>query len=80
MKAEGVADTDVTRNRVFLLGENRWEDPSRLVRNKKVGGDPNRDATTKCLSCRGEGQLLCAGAYSLLSLCHFVELTSIFKI
>lgn len=60
VKGEGVAEVDVTHNRVFLLGENRWEDPSRLVgRNKQVGGGTNTDATTKCISCRGEGRLLC---------------------
>lgn len=66
VKGSGVAEVDVTRNRVFLLGENRWEDPSRLVgRNRQVGGGTNTDATTKCISCRGEGRLLCTGAYSL---------------
>lgn len=48
---------DITHNRVFLLGENRWEEPSRLVgRDKQVNGSKT---TIKCLTCRGEGRLMC---------------------
>ncbi|CAL9014217.1 unnamed protein product [Prunus brigantina] len=30
---EGVTKVEVSEHRVFLLGENRWEDSSRLSRN-----------------------------------------------
>ncbi|XP_052206438.1 protein disulfide isomerase pTAC5, chloroplastic isoform X2 [Diospyros lotus] len=59
---EGVTDVEVSHQRVFLLGENRWEDPSRLASgNKQVGGVKSKGSTTECLSCRGEGRLLCTG-------------------
>ncbi|XP_021833292.1 uncharacterized protein LOC110773096, partial [Prunus avium] len=32
---EGVTEVEVSEHRVFLLGENRWEDSSRLSRNQK---------------------------------------------
>ncbi|XP_062165999.1 protein disulfide isomerase pTAC5, chloroplastic [Alnus glutinosa] len=51
---EGVSKVEVYQHRVFLLGENRWEEPSR------VGNSKAKDATTKCLTCRGEGRLMCA--------------------
>ncbi|XP_059447492.1 protein disulfide isomerase pTAC5, chloroplastic isoform X2 [Corylus avellana] len=50
---EGVTKVEVSEHRVFLLGENRWEEPSRLGKIK------TKDATTKCLTCRGEGRLMC---------------------
>ncbi|ESQ56318.1 hypothetical protein EUTSA_v10025497mg [Eutrema salsugineum] len=49
--------SDSSQYRVYLLGENRWEDPSRL--NKPVGGSKSTDTKTKCITCRGEGRLLC---------------------
>ncbi|KAE8076264.1 hypothetical protein FH972_014927 [Carpinus fangiana] len=52
---EGVTKVEVSEHRVFLLGENRWEEPSRLGKSK------TKDATTKCLTCRGEGRLMCTG-------------------
>ncbi|KAG2401962.1 Protein disulfide isomerase [Vigna angularis] len=53
-------ETEVPQRRVFLLGENRWEEPSRLVAsNDGVDRSKNKNATTKCLQCRGEGRLLC---------------------
>ncbi|XP_028108577.1 protein disulfide isomerase pTAC5, chloroplastic-like [Camellia sinensis] len=56
----GVTEVEVSEHRVFLLGENRWEEPSRLAgRSKQVGGAKSKDRITKCLSCRGEGRLLC---------------------
>ncbi|XP_047168721.1 protein disulfide isomerase pTAC5, chloroplastic isoform X2 [Vigna umbellata] len=55
-------ETEVPQQRVFLLGENRWEEPSRLVAsNDGVDRSKNKNATTKCLQCRGEGRLLCTG-------------------
>nr|XP_004298010.2 PREDICTED: uncharacterized protein LOC101295804 isoform X2 [Fragaria vesca subsp. vesca] len=55
---EDAADVDESYHRVFLLGENRWEEPSRLNKNK--GSETNTTGTaTKCLTCRGEGRLLC---------------------
>ncbi|KAL9244985.1 hypothetical protein vseg_018696 [Gypsophila vaccaria] len=47
--------TDVPHNRVFLLGENRWEEPSRL--NKSKGN--TQVSGTRCLTCKGAGRLLC---------------------
>lgn len=59
-KEKGVAESKVPHSRVFLLGENRWEDASRLIgRNKQEGGKINTE-TTRCISCRGEGRLLCS--------------------
>ncbi|CAL5347609.1 unnamed protein product [Camellia sinensis] len=58
---EAVTEIEVSHERVFLLGENRWEDPSRLTgRNKQVGADKSKDSTTRCLSCQGVGRVLCA--------------------
>ncbi|ONI16054.1 hypothetical protein PRUPE_3G076100, partial [Prunus persica] len=57
---EGVTKVEVSEHCVFLLGENRWEDSSRLSRNqKKVGESKTMNTTTRCLTCRGEGRLLC---------------------
>uniref|UniRef100_A0A803LPC0 Peptidoglycan binding-like domain-containing protein n=1 Tax=Chenopodium quinoa TaxID=63459 RepID=A0A803LPC0_CHEQI len=51
-------DVGIPEHRVFLLGENRWEEPSRLNKgNDKLGG--GKSSAPKCLSCRGEGRLLC---------------------
>lgn len=70
MKEEGFTEVEVSQHRVFLLGENRWEEPSRLVgRDKQVGNIKTKDVTTKCLTCRGEGRLMCTGTcFSLPSL------------
>ncbi|KAK2978826.1 hypothetical protein RJ640_024809 [Escallonia rubra] len=60
---DDVAKAALSSNRVFLLGENRWEDPSRLTSLKKPVGGPagtnSTSAATKCVTCRGEGRLLC---------------------
>lgn len=53
--------TEVSHRGVFLLGENRWEEPSRLFTRNGVDRSKNKDVTTKCLQCRGEGRLLCTG-------------------
>ncbi|KAJ4759697.1 plastid transcriptionally active 5 [Rhynchospora pubera] len=52
---------EVSKHRVFLLGENRWEEPSRLVQNNKKQEIKSSRPTSgiKCLSCRGEGRLMC---------------------
>ncbi|KAL2927257.1 Protein disulfide isomerase pTAC5 chloroplastic, partial [Bienertia sinuspersici] len=54
-------DTGISENRVFLLGENRWEDSSRITKgNDKLGtGVKAQSSAPKCLVCRGEGRLLC---------------------
>ncbi|XP_030508276.2 protein disulfide isomerase pTAC5, chloroplastic [Cannabis sativa] len=64
VKEEGISKAGLSKHRVFLLGENRWEDSSRLVGiNKKGDESKTKEATTttttKCLTCRGEGRLLC---------------------
>ncbi|KAI3469957.1 hypothetical protein Pfo_026620 [Paulownia fortunei] len=58
---EGVTEVEVSQHRVFLLGENRWEEPSRLSGSSKktMTKSTSGNAKTKCLSCRGEGRLLC---------------------
>ncbi|XP_044487256.1 protein disulfide isomerase pTAC5, chloroplastic isoform X2 [Mangifera indica] len=59
----GVAEVEVSQHRVFLLGENRWEEPSRLTgRNQQASKNKPNDAKTKCLACRGEGRLMCTAA------------------
>ncbi|GAV66158.1 PG_binding_1 domain-containing protein [Cephalotus follicularis] len=56
---EGVTDIEASQHRVFLLGENRWEEPSRLGgRDQKVVQSKSK-AITKCLTCRGEGRVMC---------------------
>lgn len=64
-EAEATEEVDVSHHRVFLLGENRWEEPSRLKGNKKESETKTAGTTTKCLTCRGEGRILCTGMYSL---------------
>ncbi|KAL8162887.1 hypothetical protein V2J09_014376 [Rumex salicifolius] len=54
VKKEEKSNTDLYQNRVYLLGENRWEEPSR-VGVKKVEGSP-----INCIVCRGEGRIMCA--------------------
>ncbi|KAJ6428310.1 hypothetical protein OIU84_023685 [Salix udensis] len=57
---EYVTEDEVSHHRVFLLGENRWEEPSRLNgRKKQVSGSKTKDSAKQCLACRGEGRLLC---------------------
>ncbi|CAK9209767.1 unnamed protein product [Sphagnum troendelagicum] len=48
-----------SRPRVYLLGENRWEDSSRLIKKSKGQKTNLKPATEKCFSCRGEGVTLC---------------------
>ncbi|PAN39066.1 hypothetical protein PAHAL_7G218600 [Panicum hallii] len=55
----GVSGVGVSENRVFLLGENRWEDPSRLTQKKKPGSTDTAASAKTCISCRGEGRLMC---------------------
>ncbi|PQQ01307.1 uncharacterized protein Pyn_16949 [Prunus yedoensis var. nudiflora] len=44
---EGVTKVEVSEHRVFLLGENRWEDSSRLSRNRKKGDCTSVSLITK---------------------------------
>uniref|UniRef100_A0A0A9H9I8 Peptidoglycan binding-like domain-containing protein n=1 Tax=Arundo donax TaxID=35708 RepID=A0A0A9H9I8_ARUDO len=55
----GVSGVGVSEHRVFLLGENRWEDPSRLTQKKKPTSTAAAGSTKTCISCRGEGRLMC---------------------
>uniref|UniRef100_A0A0A9DF37 Peptidoglycan binding-like domain-containing protein n=1 Tax=Arundo donax TaxID=35708 RepID=A0A0A9DF37_ARUDO len=57
----GVSGVGVSEHRVFLLGENRWEDPSRLTQKKKPISTAAAASTKTCISCRGEGHLMCTG-------------------
>ncbi|KAK1266686.1 hypothetical protein QJS04_geneDACA015254 [Acorus gramineus] len=59
VKDNEVTEVEVSQHRVFLLGENRWEEPSRLVGRNKPSGKGKPGAATKCLTCRGEGRLMC---------------------
>jgi hypothetical protein len=52
-----------SRPRVYLLGENRWEDSSRLIKKSKGQKTNLKPATEKCFSCRGEGITLCTGLF-----------------
>lgn len=59
---DGVSEVEVSHQRVYLLGENRWEEPSRLAgRGKSEIQSGSGETVTKCTSCRGEGRLLCMG-------------------
>ncbi|KAL5702702.1 hypothetical protein ACHQM5_027882 [Ranunculus cassubicifolius] len=61
LKESGHTEVDPKQHRVFLLGENRWEDSSRLTdKNKQNGGSTTGISTTKCIACRGEGHILCS--------------------
>ncbi|KAJ9555496.1 hypothetical protein OSB04_010110 [Centaurea solstitialis] len=54
-------ESDVYDTRVFLLGENRWEDSSRLkFRNKQDSQTDSKGVETKrCMTCCGVGHLQC---------------------
>ncbi len=53
-----------SRTRVYLLGENRWEDSSRLIKKSKGQTMNSKPATVMmCFSCRGEGVTLCTGSF-----------------
>ncbi|KAG1361848.1 protein disulfide isomerase pTAC5, chloroplastic [Cocos nucifera] len=52
-------EVQISQQKVFLLGENRWEEPSRLVDGNKPISRSKGVSTIKCLSCRGEGRLMC---------------------
>ncbi|GLJ30916.1 hypothetical protein SUGI_0615660 [Cryptomeria japonica] len=59
-KAGGV---EISEKRVYLLGENRWEEPQRL-KSKQNGGGTKVGTSARCFSCRGEGKMLCTGNIS----------------
>ena len=53
---------DESDRRVYLLGENRWEDPSRLNgKNGTVATISKLVLGEKCYSCKGVGSTLCTG-------------------
>ncbi|XVF65124.1 hypothetical protein PTKIN_Ptkin09bG0221700 [Pterospermum kingtungense] len=58
VKEEGFTETEVSHHRVFLLGENRWEEPSRLGGRDKQQNKA-KDTATSCHACRGEGRIMC---------------------
>ncbi|XP_024403682.1 uncharacterized protein [Physcomitrium patens] len=65
---ENTRDENIASNRrVFLLGENRWEEPSSLRKPKTNGASsvsPRAGQkavhTEKCFSCKGEGVTMCS--------------------
>ncbi|XVF38035.1 hypothetical protein REPUB_Repub20aG0063100 [Reevesia pubescens] len=60
VKEEGFTEAEVSQHRVFLLGENRWEEPSRLAgKDKQAKESKNKNTATRCKACHGEGQLMC---------------------
>lgn len=76
MTEDSVSEVEVSSQRVYLLGENRWEEPSRLAGRSKPQVRSVSDKTVaKCVSCRGEGRVLCLGTLfpfiSLLRIKHF---------
>lgn len=57
---DGLSQVEVSHQRVYLLGENRWEEPSRLSgKGKSETQSGSGETVRKCLSCRGEGRVLC---------------------
>ncbi|KAI3408440.1 PG_binding_1 domain-containing protein, partial [Psidium guajava] len=59
------SEVEVSQHQVFLLGENRWEEPKRLAgRNRQDSESRGGNTTTKCITCRGEGRLMCTGITS----------------
>jgi hypothetical protein len=66
--------------RVYLLGENRWEEPDRL-KNKQEDDRRRINGTTTttmkasvmmCFQCRGVGTMLCTGKRHYSVTCWFV--------
>ncbi|XP_073134582.1 protein disulfide isomerase pTAC5, chloroplastic isoform X2 [Henckelia pumila] len=60
---EGASEASYSPGRVFLLGENRWEEPSRLSGSSKrtvpIKTGSSNATVVKCLACYGEGRVLC---------------------
>ncbi|KAF3796323.1 hypothetical protein EJ110_NYTH03811 [Nymphaea thermarum] len=48
-------EAETSEHIVFLLVENRWEEPSRLSGSNKHIGKGEAKSGTKCVACRGEG-------------------------
>ncbi|CAI0436797.1 unnamed protein product [Linum tenue] len=59
VKEEGATSVEASHHRVFLLGENRWEEPSRLVSRYKEDTANWGTRTTQCRACRGTGRVMC---------------------
>ncbi|PKU76957.1 hypothetical protein MA16_Dca001563 [Dendrobium catenatum] len=60
IKEAGDTEIGISQHRVFLLGENRWEEPSRLKGRNKPSEGSKASSSTRCLTCRGEGRLMCS--------------------
>ncbi|KAL0920552.1 hypothetical protein M5K25_009694 [Dendrobium thyrsiflorum] len=60
IKEAGDTEIGISQHRVFLLGENRWEEPSRLQGRNKPFEASKASSSTRCLTCRGEGRLMCS--------------------
>ncbi|KAI0513983.1 hypothetical protein KFK09_010015 [Dendrobium nobile] len=60
IKEAGDTEIGISQHRVFLLGENRWEEPSRLQGRNKPSEASKASSSTRCLTCRGEGRLMCS--------------------
>lgn len=59
IKDTGDKEIEASSHRVFLLGENRWEEPSRLIRRDKPIGANEVAYRSKCITCGGQGRLTC---------------------
>ncbi|KAF0894423.1 hypothetical protein E2562_038957 [Oryza meyeriana var. granulata] len=76
VKRNGVSGVELSEHRVFLIGENRWEDPSRLTQKNKPITSATDASIKKCISCRGEGRLMCVGnktcclVHNMYSICN----------
>ncbi|CAM0903811.1 unnamed protein product [Alopecurus aequalis] len=54
-----VVKEDFNKHKVYLLGENRWEDASRLIKKNNPVSGATTASTKQCITCRGEGRLMC---------------------
>ncbi|KAG8082668.1 hypothetical protein GUJ93_ZPchr0014g47513 [Zizania palustris] len=61
VNGNGVSGVGLPEQRVFLIGENRWENPSWLTQKSKPISSATAASTKRCISCQGEGRLICIG-------------------
>ncbi|KAH7439998.1 hypothetical protein KP509_04G086900 [Ceratopteris richardii] len=58
LKKDVNASGETSRPRVYLLGENRWEEPDRLA-SKNMNSVASRELGEQCFSCKGQGRTMC---------------------
>ncbi|KAI5071157.1 hypothetical protein GOP47_0013408 [Adiantum capillus-veneris] len=61
LKKPSSSVVETSRPRVYLLGENRWEEPDRLFsKNGPIVATATATASSKkCFSCKGPGTMMC---------------------